>query len=100
MLAAATMLEAALTDAVIVMFGKLMARYGRAAERKSDERAAASMREVHADLRVFALSGRAMLEAKAHAGDLDCGPHGARSGAGQCRDPDGQRPTRRSGQDR
>ena len=69
--AAAMMLEAALTDAVIVMFGKLMAQYGRAAERKSDERAAASMREVHADLRVFALSGRAMLEAKAHAGDLD-----------------------------
>jgi hypothetical protein len=29
------------------------------------------MREVHADLRVFALSGRAMLEAKARAGDLD-----------------------------
>lgn len=71
-LAAATMmLESALTDAVIVMFGKLMAQYGRAAERKSDERAAASMREMHADLRVFALSGRAMLEAKARAGDLD-----------------------------
>ena len=69
--AAAMMLESALTDAVIVMFGKLMAQYGRAAERKSDERAAASMREVHADLRVFALSGRAMLEAKARAGDLD-----------------------------
>ncbi len=69
--AAAIALEAALTDAVLVMFGKLMAQYGRAAERKSDERAAASMREVQADLRVFALSGRAMLEAKAHSGDLD-----------------------------
>lgn len=69
--AAAIALEAALTDAVLVMFGKLMAQYGRAAERRSDERAAASMREVQADLRVFALSGRAMLEAKSRGGDLD-----------------------------
>lgn len=69
--AAAITLEAALTDAVLVMFGKLMAQYGRAAERKSDERAAASMRGVQADLRIFALSGRAMLEAKLRGGDLD-----------------------------
>lgn len=68
--AAAVALEAALTDAVLVMFGKLMAQYGRAAERKSDERAAASMRGVQADLRVFALSGRAMLVAKERGGDL------------------------------
>jgi hypothetical protein len=64
-------LEAALTDAVLVMFGKLIAQYGRAAARKSDERAAASMREVQADLRVFALSGRAMLKAKSRDGDLN-----------------------------
>lgn len=69
--AAAVALEAALTDAVLVMFGKLMAQYGRAAERRSDERAAASMREVQTDLRVFALSGRAMIEAKSRGGDLD-----------------------------
>ena len=69
--AAAIALEADLTDAVLVMFGKLMAQYGRAAERKSNERAAASMHEVQADLRVFALSGRAMLEAKQRGGDLD-----------------------------
>jgi TnpA family transposase len=69
--AAAIALEAALTDTVLTMFGKLMAQYGRAAERKSDERAAASMREVQADLRVFALSGRAMLKAREHGGDLD-----------------------------
>jgi hypothetical protein len=62
--AAAIALEAALIDVMLVMFGKLMAQYGRGAERKSSERAAASMREVQADLRVFALSGRAMLEAK------------------------------------
>ena len=52
--AAAIALEAALIDVVLVMFGKLMAQYGRGAERKSNERAAASMREVQADLRVFA----------------------------------------------
>jgi hypothetical protein len=69
--AAVIALEAALTDAVRVMFGKLMAQYGRAAECKSDERAAASMHEVPADLRVFALSGRAMLEARQRGGDLD-----------------------------
>jgi hypothetical protein len=69
--AAVIVLEAALTDAVLVMFGKLIAQYGRAAARKSDERAAASMREVQADLRVFALSGRAMLKAKSRDGDLN-----------------------------
>ena len=69
--AAAISLEAALTDAALTMFGKLMAQYGRVAERRSDERAAASVREVQADLRVFALSGRAMLEAKGRDGDLD-----------------------------
>jgi TnpA family transposase len=69
--AAAIALEAALIDVVLVMFGKLMAQYGRGAERKSNERAAASMREVQADLRVFALSGRAMLEAKQCDGGLD-----------------------------
>jgi TnpA family transposase len=69
--AAAIALEAALIDVVLVMFGKLMAQYGRGAERKSNERAAASMREVQADLRVFALSGRAMLEAKQRDGGLD-----------------------------
>jgi TnpA family transposase len=69
--AAVIALEAALTDAVLVMFGKLMAQYGRAAARKFDERAAASMREVQADLRVFALSGRAMLKAKSRDGDLN-----------------------------
>jgi hypothetical protein len=52
--AAAIALEAALIDVVLAMFGKLMAQYGRGAERKSNERAAASMREVQADLRVFA----------------------------------------------
>jgi len=69
--AAAIALEAALTDAALVMFGKLMAQYGRVAERRSEERAAASMRGVQADLRVFALSGRGLLEARARGGDLD-----------------------------
>ena len=35
---------------------------GRTAERKADERATRSMREVQADLRVFAMSGRALIE--------------------------------------
>lgn len=69
--AAAVALEAAFTDGLLTMFGKLMAQYGRAAERRSDERAAASMRGVQADLRVFALSGRAMLDARARSGNLD-----------------------------
>ena len=62
--AAAIAMEEALTDAALAMFDKLMASLGRAAERKTDERAARSMREVQGDLRVFALSGRAMIEAR------------------------------------
>ncbi len=38
---------------------------------KTDERAARSMREVQGDLRVFALSGRAMIEARRRGKDLD-----------------------------
>ena len=69
--AAAIALEAALTDAALVMFEKLMASLGRAAERKADERAARSMREVQGDLRMFALSGRAMIEARGRGESLD-----------------------------
>lgn len=69
--AAAVALEEALTDATLAMFEKLMASLGRAAERRSDERAARSMREVQVDLRVFALSGRAMVDARQRGEDLD-----------------------------
>ena len=69
--AAAIALEAALTDAALAMFEKLMATLGRAAERRADQRAARSMREVQGDLRVFLLSGRAMIEARRHGEDLD-----------------------------
>ena len=69
--AGAIALEEALTDATLVMFEKLMASLGRAAERKTDERAAQSMREVQADLRVFAASGRAMIEARRQDGNLE-----------------------------
>jgi hypothetical protein len=69
--AAAIALEEALTDAALAMFEKLMASLGRAAARKADERAARSMREVQSDLRVFALSGRAMIEARRRGEDLD-----------------------------
>lgn len=71
-LAAAAMgLEEALTDAALLMFEKLMASLGRSAIRRSDERAARSMREAQEDLRVFALSGRAMLEARETGADLN-----------------------------
>ena len=68
--AGAIALEEALTDAALEMFEKLMASLGRAAERKSEERAARSMREVHADLRIFAVSGRALIHARGSGGDL------------------------------
>ena len=69
--AGAIALEEALTDATLAMFEKLMASLGRAAERKTDEQAARSMREVQADLRVFAASGRAMIEARRLDGNLE-----------------------------
>ena len=69
--AAVIAMEEALTDAALAMFEKLMASLGRWAERKTDERAARSMREVQGDLRVFALSGRAMIEARRRGKDLD-----------------------------
>lgn len=56
--AAAIELRADLTDAALGMFEKLMASLGRAAERKADERAARSMREVQADLRTLAAAGQ------------------------------------------
>jgi len=69
--AAAVGLEEALTDAALLMFEKLMASFGRSAARKTDERAARSMREVQGDLQLFALSGRAMIEARQSGADLD-----------------------------
>jgi hypothetical protein len=68
--AGAIVIEEALTDATLEMFEKLMASLGRTAERKADERAARSMRDVQADLRVFALSGRALIEARNGGADL------------------------------
>jgi TnpA family transposase len=68
--AGAIALEEALTDAALEMFEKLMASLGRAAERKSDERAARSMRDAQADLRIFAVSGRALIDARCSGGDL------------------------------
>ena len=59
----ALLLEEALTDGDLTMFEKLMASLGRSAERKTDQGAARSVREVQGDLRVFALSGRALIEA-------------------------------------
>jgi hypothetical protein len=69
--AGAIALEEELTDATLAMFEKLMVSLGRAAERKTDEQAARSMREVQADLRVFAASGRAMIEARRLDGNLE-----------------------------
>ena len=68
--AAAIAIEEALTDAALEMFEKLMAKYGRAAERKADETAARTVREVHRDLRQFAVSGRSLVEARKAGGDL------------------------------
>ena len=62
--------EAALIDAALAMFEKLMAQYGRKAERRVDERAARTMREVQGDLGVFARSGRALVDAHEQGGDL------------------------------
>ena len=68
--AAAIAIEEALTDATLEMFEKLMAKYGRAAERKADETAARSVREVHRDLRQFAVSGWSLVETRKAGGDL------------------------------
>jgi len=68
--AGAIAIEEALTDATLEMFEKLMVSLGRTAERKADERAARSMCEVQADLRVFAMSGRALIEARDGGADL------------------------------
>jgi TnpA family transposase len=62
--AAAITLEMEMADGTLAMFEKLMASLGRTAERKADERAARSMREVQTDLRVLAAGGRAMVEAQ------------------------------------
>ncbi|NEU14985.1 Tn3 family transposase [Methylobacterium sp. BTF04] len=69
--AAAVGIEEALTDAALLMFEKLMASLGRSAVRKTDERAARSMREVQGDLHVLALTGRAMIEARRTGADLE-----------------------------
>ena len=69
-LAAAIAIEEALIDAALAMFEKLMAQYGRKAERRVDERAARTMREVQGDLGVFAKSGRALVDAHEQGGDL------------------------------
>ena len=63
-------LETDLVDAALAMFEKLMAQYGRAAERRVDERAARSMREIQGDLRLFAVSGRALVDAHVRKQDL------------------------------
>ena len=69
--AAAIGLEEALTDAALLMFEKLMASFGRSAARRSEERAARSVREAREDLRVFARGGRAILEARRTGADLE-----------------------------
>lgn len=63
--AAGIRLEEALTDATLVMFDKLLASLGRAAERRSEEKALASMREVQGRLRVLSAAGRAGIDAEA-----------------------------------
>lgn len=68
--AAAIAIEEALIDAALAMFEKLMVQYGRKAERRVDERAARTMREVQGDLGVFARSGRALVDAHEQGGDL------------------------------
>lgn len=68
--AAAVALEAALTDAALAMFEKLMASFGRAAEKRADAKAARSMREIQADLRTLGAAGRAMIEARERGADI------------------------------
>lgn len=68
--AAAIAIEEALTDAALEMFVGLMAKYGRAAERKADETAARTAREAQRDLRQFAVSGRSLVETRKAGGDL------------------------------
>ena len=62
--AAAIALEAALTDASLAMFEKLMAGLGRSAERRADEKAAASAREMQGYLRTLGVAGRALIDAQ------------------------------------
>lgn len=63
--AAGIRLEEVLTDATLVMFGKLMASLGRAAERRTQEKAVASIRALQAPLRILSVAGRAVINAEA-----------------------------------
>jgi len=68
--AAAIALEATLTDACLAMFEKLMAGLGRSAERRADEKAAASAREMQGYLRTLGLAGRALIDAQEKGTDV------------------------------
>jgi hypothetical protein len=64
-------LETALTDAVLSMFDKLMGSLSRRAERRSEERAARSARDLRAQLRLLAGGCRALIEARDAGDDLE-----------------------------
>ncbi|MGZ9091861.1 MAG: DUF4158 domain-containing protein [Rhodoplanes sp.] len=67
--AAGIRLEEVLTDATLVMFGKLMASLGRAAERQTQEKAVASIRALQVPLRILSGAGRAVIDAEASGHD-------------------------------
>jgi TnpA family transposase len=62
--AAAIRLEAELTDATLLMFGKLMGGLSRRAERRASDNAASALRDAQSYLRLLARAGRALIAAR------------------------------------
>lgn len=71
LVAATLQLQAALTDAALSMFDKLLGGLARRAERRSQEQAARSAGELRARLRALAGTCRALIEARGAGGDLE-----------------------------
>lgn len=70
LVAAALRLETDLTDAVLIMFDRLMGRVARKAERASAESAATALRGAQDHLRTLARAGRAVIAAHEADGDV------------------------------
>ena len=88
--AAALSLETGLTDATLLMFDKLMGSLSRKAERRSQEKAAKSARDLQEKLR--ALTGAGTATAARAVGSVEAAKRYYRALAGLTVNGDGQRP--------
>ena len=70
--AAALSLETGLTDATLLMFDKLMGSLSRKAERRSQEKAAKSARDLQEKLRALTGACTAMIRARENRDDPFC----------------------------